>query len=280
MAAPVITPYLDAAPCPRVEVFFDSFLADAATVTVFRLAGGRTFEVRGAVRSPVAGALTRIDNEVPFNIPVTYRAEMFNSDGVSLGFTEGGTVTLNVAETWVHSPLGPFGALSVDLGSGTAGAVTRPTPGTVSYPLGRRVGVVLSEPRRGVAGIPVDIRTRSDADANKVQALVGGYDKNSVPIVCLRLGLDDQRMRVPQPLFLSAFDLTEVDVNHQWVGDGGELAHTFTGDEVSPPIPGLYIATLRYMDVSARYATYALLRGGNLTYGQLSRRYELAGLGG
>lgn len=280
MVAPTLTPYLDADPCPRVEVFFPSFTAGTATVTVYRLAAGRTFDVRGAVRAATAGQLTRIDNEVPFNMPVTYRAEQFNAAGISLGFTDSTTVTLTVADSWMHNPLDPQGAAKVDLGGGTGGVVSMPTPGVVSYPLGRRVGVVVSEPRRGVAGLPVDVRTRSDADADRIQAMVGGYGNNTVPLVCLRLGTQHQRMRVTQPLFLSVLDLTEVDVNHQWVGDGGELAHTFTGNEVAPPIPGLFIPLLRRKDVNAYYATRAAVKADNLTRGALNRRYDIAGFGG
>lgn len=280
MVAATLTPYMNESPAPRVEVYFSSFAAGTATVTVFRLTQGRESVVRGAVRQPTAGAFTRVDNEIPFNIPVTYRAEMFDSAGVSLGFTEPATVTVPCADTWIHNPLDPRSAVKVKLGSGTAGRVSRPTPGVVTRPLGRRVGVVLSEPRGGVVGLPIDIRTVTDADADRVQALTGGYTSNTVPVVCLRLGLTDQRMRVPQPLFLSALHVDEIDINHQWVGDGGELAHTFVGDEVSPPTPGLYVALLRYKDVAARYATYKAMQADNLTYGALSRRYDLAGLGG
>lgn len=497
MVAPIITPYLDAAPCPRVVVDFPFFPANVATVTVFRVADGREFQVRGAVRVPVAGSLSRIDYECPFNMTVSYRAEMFSAVGVSLGFTEStdigpyspwvvqrvnrahgpgatayrtsgvgfyndrftpdtsytiqsisgtgfatsgkavratftadvpldrgfhvagnpqtptpvlarsvpvtpgetlllsvftwntknvpvrwvyrfhdgaawvtptavgpsetgtgwrllavevvvpagvsymsamftaaeaqaagdvmgatglyigppgeffsgssestdvkrygwtgeannstsveetrspsGTVGLASPDTWMQNPLDPGGATKVDLGSGTAPSVTRPTPGAVVYPLGRRVGVVVAEPRLGVAGLAIDIRTRSDADADKVQAIVGDYSTSTVPIVCMRLGGNHQRMRVKQPMFLSVLDLTEVDVNHQWVGDGGELAHTFTGDEVSPPIPGLFIPLLRRKDVNAYFATRAAVRAGNRTRGEVNRRYDIAGVAG
>lgn len=280
MAAPVLTAVGDAAPCPRVLIDFPSFLAGTATVTVYRVAQGREFQVRGAIRVAVAGSLSRVDYEAPFNTPVAYRAEMFNAAGLSLGFTESGVVTVASASSWMHNPLNPQGAVRVDLGSGTAPSVTRPTPGSVVYPLGRRVGVVVAEPRLGVAGLAIDIRTRSDADADKVQAIVGDYSTSTVPIVCMRLGGNHQRMRVKQPMFLSVLDLTEVDVNHQWVGDGGELAHTFTGDEVSPPIPGLFIPLLRRKDVNAYFASRAAVRAGNRTRGEVNRRYDIAGVAG
>lgn len=280
MAAPTLTPYLDADPCPRVEVFFPSFAAGTATVTVYRVAGGREFLVRGAVNAPTAGQLTRMDTEIPFSMPVAYRAEQFNAEGISLGFTESSTITVMLDETWMHNPLDPQGATRVALGGGTAGSVSRPTPGTVSRPLGRRVGVVLAEPRLGVVGLPIDVRTETDADADRIQAMVGGHEGLTVPVICLRLGTKHQRMRVPQPLFLSVFNLTEWDIDHQWLGDGGMLAHTFTGDEVAPPIPGLFIPLLRRKDIDAFYATRAAVAADNLTRGAVNRRYDLAGFAG
>lgn len=277
---PALTPHVDDAPCPRVEVFFDALKAGTATLTMWRLASGRTEEVRGAIRAQTGGALARIDFEAPFNVPITYRAEMFNAAGQSLGFTESADVTLPVSDTWMHNPLSPQGAVRVQFGGDTASTISRPVPGVVSRPLGRRVGVVLSEPRQGVMGLPLDVRTTSDADADRVQALIGGYDETTVPVVCLRLGGTQQRMRVPQPLFLAVMNPTETDITYQLRGDGGEISHRFDGDEVAPPIPGLFIPLLTRADLNAFYATRAALNADNLRRVDVDRRYDLAGAAG
>lgn len=261
---------------PFVEVFIDDLVPEAATVTVYRLAGGREFQMRGAVRAPTAGALTRIDFEIPFNIPVTYRAELFDADGVSLGFTDSATTTLICADTWMHNPLNPAGGVRVFFGEDSDWKVTRPTPGVVSRPLGRRVGVVLSEPRHGVTGLGLIVRTSTDADADAVQAMMG--DNGMPPIVCIRLGSTDQRLRLPQPLFLSALSVTEIDMDHRW--GGTELAHGLNGDEVDPPIPGLFIPLLTRADLNAFFATRAALNAGGLLRLDLNRRYDLAGTAG
>ena len=120
MAAPILTAYVDAAPCPRVEVFFPSLAAGTATVTVYRLAAGREHRVRGAVKAPTGGTLTRIDFEVPFGIPVTYRAEQFNAAGLSLGFTDSTSITVAVTDSWMHNPLNPAGSVRVFFGDDTA----------------------------------------------------------------------------------------------------------------------------------------------------------------
>lgn len=273
--APLVTPFFDA-PCPRVEVFFSDFAPGTATVTVYRLAAGREFKVRGAVHAATSGSLSRIDFEVPFGVVVTYRAEMFSAAGMSLGFTDGASITLDVADSWMHNPLRPSGAVKVFFGDETARSIVRPTPGVVSHPKGRMVGVVLAEPRQGVTGLQVLLRTSSDADADRVQAMVG--DQSLPPVVCIRLGGDDLRTRVPQPLFLSSLSVEEIDMNHRW--GGFELAHRFEGDEVDPPVPGLFIPLLRNKDLNAFFATNAAMNTSALRNVDLNRRYDLAGYGG
>lgn len=279
MAAPVVNVFTDSAPCPRVEVFFGAFDPGTASVTVYRLAGGREFQVRGAVLAPTAGTLSRIDFEVPFNQPVTYRAEQFGALGQSLGFTPSTTVTVPSAHTWVHNPLEPQGSMRVEFGRDTATRITRPTPGVVARPKGRTRGVVMSEPRQGVMGLQIDIRTRTTAEADAVQAMFG--DGGTPPVVCVRLGSDYGRMRIPQPLFLSALEVPEDDINIQWAPDGeGEISHPVRGDEVDPPIPGLFVALLRAKDINVSFPTAAALNASALTAAEVNRRYDLAGAAG
>lgn len=276
MSAPTLNVYSDAAPCPRVEVFFPSFDAGTALVTVYRLAGGQERQVRGAVLAPTGGTLTRIDFEVPFNVPATYRAEQFDAAGISLGFTPSASVTVASDDTWMHNPLNPDGATVVFFGEDGGWSVTRPTPGVVSHPKGRRVGVVLSEPRQGVTGLSLTVRTSSDGDADRVQAMCG--DKSMPPVLCVRLGSQDQRLRVPQPLFLSALVVSEMDMNTRW--GGTELAHRVEGDEVDPPIPGLFIPLLTREDLNVSFATRAALNAGGLTRADINRLYQYAGAAG
>ncbi|WP_396657102.1 hypothetical protein [Microbacterium oxydans] len=261
---------------PFVEVFIDDLVPEAASVTVYRLAAGREFQMRGAVRAATAGAFTRIDFEVPFNTTVTYRAELFDAAGVSLGFTDSASIVLDVAESWMHNPLDPAGGVRVFFADDDGWSVTRPTPGVVSRPLGRSVGVVLSEPRYGVTGARLTVRTSGDEDADRVQAMVGG--RGMPPVVCLRLGSADQRLRLPQPLFLSTLTVAEMDMDHRW--GGSELAHRIEGDEVDPPIPGLFVPLLTAADINVSFATAAVLNSGHLTASDVNRRYDLAGAAG
>lgn len=294
--APTLTPFTDEAPCPRVQVDFDSFPASTATVTVTRTAAGVTEDVRGAVRRATAGALSVIDFECPFNTEVSYRAQAFDAGGLPIEWTDAGTlgevaiddefedefsdlfpggvgVGLVVLETWVHNPLNPQGAVKVKLRSDTGRSMSRPVPSTLSRPLGRRRAVVLSEPRRGLSGFAFNVSGRDIDTADKVQALLGDDDDVLTPVVCIRIGGRDEPMRVPRPLFLGVPDIVELDTG----AHVGYTVQAMSGDEAEPPVPGLYIPPLTAADINAYYATGTALNGDNATGAAVNRRYDLAG---
>lgn len=300
---PTLTTYRDEDPCPRVEIFFEAVDPAATTLTVTRSAAGREFEVRGAVNAPTDGTFTRIDFECPFNLPVSYWAEMFDADGISLGFTDATTLGevweglapeddlppdedlspfaemigtgLVSADTWLHNPLDPHGAVKVTALASTATRISRPTPGQVSHPLGRRVGVVLAEPRRGVSGLTFDVYAPDEATADKVQAIAGTYATTTVPVVCIRLGTREGAMRVPKPLFLSVLDIAEEDIGIRY--GGTDTAQRMVGDEVAPPVPGLFIPLLTADDINVSFATANDLNAAHARAVDVNRRYDLAG---
>jgi len=262
-----------------VEVFFEEFHEDTATVTVYRTAAGREYQVRGAVNAATAGSLSRIDFEVPFNIPVTYRAEMFDADGLSLGFTDPTTLpSLDSADTWLHNPLDPQGAVKVIAKLGSAAVLSRPMMGSVSRPIGRRVGVVLTQGRTGLVDLTWDIHAYDLTTADKVQALLGDYTSTTVPVLCLRVGGDESRIRIPKPLFLGVLNIAEEMQDVQY---GGEwTVQRITGDEAAPPVPGLFIPLLTNADLNAYYATNADLNSDNASNAAVNRRYDLAQFSG
>lgn len=277
VSAPTLTAYTDEAPCPRVEVFFDDLDPDTATITAYRTAKGREYKVRGMVGAAVAGAISRIDYETPFNTASSYRAEMFDAAGLSLGFTPSASVSVSSDSSWLLNPLDPQGAVKVSLAASTGRELSRPVPGAISRPAGRRVGVVVSEPRSGLQGFQLDVRVSTLDDADKVQALIGGYGVNAVPVVCLRLGGDEGRLRIPQPLFLGVLDIVEVDIDTVW--GGTDTLQSMVGDEVSPPTPALFIPLLRRMDIDAYYASRDAIDAAYLSRSDIDRDYSLAGYG-
>lgn len=274
--APILSVSADADPMPRVEVLFEAFAAGTTHVDVFRLAGGREFKVRSAVKAATAGALSRIDFEVPFGVPVTYRAEMFDAAGMSLGFTDTSSVELDVSGTWVHNPLDPAGGVRVTLLQGAAGMLSRPVSGSVVYPQGRRVGVVVAGQRRGLQDVNLNCFTDTDEDADRFAALVGGYDRTTTPVLCFRTG-SDMRIRLPRPLFAAVFDPREVEFDVHL--GGSAIEWQMEGTEVSPPTPALVVPLLTRQDINAAYGSRGALNADNLTRLAVNRRYDLAGTG-
>jgi hypothetical protein len=262
---------------PKVEVLLTDLDAAVASVTAYRLSNGFELQVRGIIDAAVAGAGTWIDFEVPAQ-QATYRVEYFDDDGVSLGFSESVTVTLGFSGCWMHNPLNPGGAVKVDL-MDTAGAVlSRPVPGAVVYPRGRRVGIAVAQPRRGLAGVVFDVTCHDLDTADQIQAFLGTQGNAMVPVICIRLGVDYVGLRVHSPLFLGVFDIAEEGIDVGWGGTW--TRQRMQGDEAAPPAPGLFIPLLRRMDLNAYYASREDLNNDNLTRLAVNRRYDLAGVAG
>ena len=260
----------------RVEVLLTGLGPEVAFVTVTRTAGGLTLEVRGAVRARVAGALTKIDFDVPPNVQVTYRAELFDDAGLPLGFTSTAMVNVPSVKSWMHNPLHPQGAVAVSLVASAAQSLSRPYSGQTVRARGRRVGqIVTSGVRSGLVGLVLDVRCETLEDADKVQALLG---EDSVPVICFRKGTEDVKVRVPTPLYVGVFDIPEEPFT---LHTGGEMTtQRIQGDEAEPPVPGLFIPLLTRADVNAYYATRAAVNADNATRLALNRRYDLAGSAG
>ena len=273
---PTVSLFYDA-PAPRAEVFFSSFAPGTASVTVYRESGGRTYQVRGGVRAVTAGTLSRIDHEIPA-AEFTYWAEMFDAAGLPLGKTGTTSVTAWFEDTWLHNPLDPQGAVRVMFRPQATRELSRPVAGQVVHPQGRRVGVVVGTERKGLMGVNLDVVTDTIEDADRVRALLGDYNTTTVPVLCFRIGALD-RIRIPSPLFVGVLDIVEADVNYA-SGWGEQIDHLIEGDEVDPPLPGLFIPTLTNGDLKAAYATNAAMKADNASNGALLRRYDLAGLAG
>jgi len=274
--APTVTQYLTEDPMPRVEVAFTSLdPATARIEAIYRQSEGREYKVRGGIDFAVSGATARLDFEVPFGADVTYRAQMLNSLGESLGYTDASTpVSVPVPDMWVHNPLDPSTGVKVAFRDSAARELSRPVNADVYFPQMRRVAVVLGGERQGLRGVNLDVVVDTIEDADKFSALVGGYSTRTVPVLCFRMGAFD-RVRLPRPLFAAVTDPREIDLTYAL---GGEtIAYSLTGDEAAPPTPALVVPLLTRADVNAYYATRAALNSGNLTRFDLNRRYGIAG---
>lgn len=272
---PTLNVSTDAAPCPRVEVLYTAFAPGTATVDVYRVAGGRSYLVRGAVKAVVAGGLSRVDFEVPFGVPVQYRAEMFDSSGASLGFTNTATTIVDVTETWVHNPLDPQGATTVAFRRNALQDIERPLEADVVWPTGRVVGVIIAGQRRGIQDAALDVIVDSVEQADLLQAMLGDYERRTTPVICFRVGAND-RVRIPKPFFAGILKFSEQDQNYA-IGTGEKIAYSIQGSEVAPPTPALVVPLLTRADLNAAFATRAALNAFFLSRLDANRAYALAG---
>lgn len=274
MTTITLTPHTDAAPSPRIEVQVSGMTGATATVT--RTADGRAMPVRGAVLRSTAGGFDVLDMEAPFGVSCTYTVQEFDSAGAPAGFTSSDPATLDVTETWVHQPLDQRLALPAALTDRTAQDLSRGFDATTVYPDGASVGVVVSGRRRGLEGVVVEVETDTDADAAALQAMLGTYTTDQVPVLCIRT--PPGYTRLPRTLFLACANPVESDVNVRY---GGHLTTmTLTGDEVRPPAAALSVPLLRYQDTDGFYGSYAAIDAAYGTYSARDRDWEKAGFAG
>lgn len=262
---------------PKVEVLLDDLDSDVATVTVYRLSRGSEHQVRGIINAPVSGGGSWVDFEVPART-ATYRAEFFDHTGLSLGFSDAVTVELGYSGCWMHNPLAPTGGVRVDLALGSGESLSRPVPGQVVYPRGRRVGIAVTSPRRGLAGVPIVVTSHDLETADRIQAFLGGDASIMTPVICIRPGVDYEGLRVPSPLFLAVLDIAEEGVDVFWGGTWTK--HHMQGDEAAPPAPGIFVPLLRRVDVDAYYADRDAIDAAYLRRLDIDRDYGLVGTAG
>lgn len=259
---------------PKVEVLLTGLGSEVASVTAYRVSGGVEHPVAGVIRATVAGAGSWVDYEVPAQ-QATYRVEYFDVAGDSLGFSEQQDIELGFSGCWMHNPMAPTGAVRVTLRDGAVGRLSRPVPNEVLYPRGRRVGVVVSEVRRGLVGAVFDVTTYDDLTADKVQGLLGSPGLSLPPVICIRFGVDHSGVRVTSPLFLGVADIAEEGQDVFW--GGSMIVQRIEGNEAARPAPGLFVPLLRRKDVNAFYASREAFNNAYLTRLDANRDYSLAG---
>lgn len=270
--APTLTPTIDGNPCPRVLVVFTTLAAGTQTINVYRTAEGRTFQVRGGVNLFAVGGAQVMDFECPFGIAASYQAEQFNSAGVSLGFTDQASITLNVTQSWIHQPLSPSLAVTGKIMMDSANDFMRPIPGSTVWPEGATAGRFIGGQRQGLTQTPLHVKLGSTADSDEFANMFGSYTTSFPPILCIRT---PPVIRMPRLLFAACAQPHEVIG-----GINRVIVWQMVIDEVAPPAPGLILPTLRRMDIDAAYPTRAARAAAYATRGQRDSDYSLAGLAG
>lgn len=278
--APTLTAQMTATPMPHVTIQFASFAAGTASITVLRQAGGRQMPVRGGYQLAVAGAAGLVDIEAPA-VACAYSAEMFDTDGDSLGFTDSTTITPVLPDTWLHNPFDPAAGIAVRVAAATGATVQGQNPVDVYYPVGRRAGVAVGGPRRGLANAAVVVYPASIADADALDSMFGPVngDLGLPPFLCVRFSTAIvARIRLPQPLFLAVPAPTQTPVN--LIAGGHRIGWDISGPEIDPPAAALSQALLRREDINAYYPTRAAFNAAYASRLDANTDYNLAGYAG
>jgi hypothetical protein len=269
---PTLVVVAEMAPVPHVEITVEGILDGAVTATLYRITDERTMRVRGLVNVPAAGGFGGIDTEVPFHQTVTYRAEFFNADGLSLGFGDSESTFVDYYGTVIHQPLDPARAVDPILAQGAAKTLSRPFDGDTIRPIGRSVPVYIGNGRSGLSDVVLDSITLTDQQAASMQSVFGGYDGDEqFPIICFRSSLPTG---LPGVLFAVIPKPTAEP--YAAYGDSAVIWR-ITGQEVAPPVEGVVRPLLTYDDLENAYATYAEIETAYLTYLDAETDFDLAG---
>jgi len=278
--APTLTPSTDPSTSPRVFVSFPALAGGTQTVNVTRTTDGRTYKVRGGVKLFAVGGAAVMDFEAAVGKPNSYRAEMFNAAGTSLGFTDAAVVTLPATSAfhgvgmraWLSQPLNPQLAIQASILLGSAGDLVQPTPGDVFYSEGAVLGTRIGSRRRGLKGVGISILCDSTADADEFQAMFGGYTSDYPAVILIRTA---PPIRLPRVLFAECGELHEIAE-----ADGTVISFQMSIEEVAPPSPGLVIPTLRRADIDAAFPTRGARAAAYATRFARDTDYTKAGLAG
>jgi hypothetical protein len=263
-------------PAPYVDVLASGFDVGISTTTIWRTAAGRTFRVRGLVNVSTGGTVTIRDFEAPLGVECSYRAEHFDSSGDFVSWSDSETVTLTEGDlevAYLHNPFDPSTSVQVVMSVEAASTVVRPSNAEKFAVKGRSVPVIISQPRKGVEGVLLDFSTRTLAAAESVETILGGYDDDTVPIVCVRT---HPNMLLPPTFFAYIDRPTKRQLNVR--RDGEIIDWLMAADEVAPPVEAAITVLLDYADFTAFYtAGYDVFTAAYADYQEATRDYSIAG---
>lgn len=163
-----------AGPGPQTRISFDSADLDPATVqvTVLRTVDDVDTTVRSSLRAKAIGGYVVTDWEAPAG-PVSYRAQMVDASGNSLGDSASVTASLTPLDTdeaWLSDPLDPNSAIKVNVLTGLELGQSRPGNGS-SYYVGGRFVVLAGVPNL-LSSLPFAFSTETAQARKDVLSLV------------------------------------------------------------------------------------------------------------
>lgn len=231
--------FADMNPSPRVRITIDPADLDASTdtVTVLQMSKWGEFGVRDAVKRPLLGGFVVEDYEDPIGAgALTYRVEMFDTAGSSLGFalnlvapSPSGTKGYVI----LQDPLVPENAVRVRAEFMFADVLRRSRP-TKLYQAGGRT-FVMSGVMSGLQRVNMRVVTETAEDRDMLDAVL------TSPIVLVRTRPE---MRLPGVFYATVAEIPMVPFDAAAGGDTD--VWDLVGDEVTRPTSGVVSAVYSY----------------------------------
>lgn len=252
--APLLTPFTDAAPCPRVRIEFTEFDAGTETATVHRVADGEDLIVPGADNVGALGGLVRTDFYPPFGVPVRYYAEQFDAAGLRIGVTASATVTLDVVDAWISSPIDPRKSVRVDMEAEAASSLVNPVDAVVHNIGGRRI--LIAEASYGLDDLDMSFWVLTVAEQRTAAALFRDADG----VVVFRV---PPPMEIPRVLY--AFGVPRRSETNL-PGGVEDFLFSLTVTEVSAPTTQVIVAQLPYSRFARYFPSYRAFKSAYSSY--------------
>ncbi|WP_146079277.1 hypothetical protein [Rathayibacter sp. AY1A4] len=238
---------------PHAEVTVESPPEGTSTVTVTRRQERRDFLTRGFVELDRNDDLFVRDFEMPFGLPVTYTATAVDAAGAVLATAQSSTIRMPTKPSTVtiHDPTRPANALTLALGRNAITGGTRAMGGGLVSIANRSVPVSVNTVRGGWARLALDVVTYQDAEAEALEALLGGYDDDlGSGVLCFRVAGN-----VPPLIPRTFFGRVEQPEPQWWPGGDGNgnprAEWALRATEVQPPSPALVEAIVTHEDWTA-----------------------------
>lgn len=254
--AMIATPYTDDAPAARVVVNLTAVPAGTVKAQLHRRYDDVDSIVPGADGIQATSGFVRTDYYAPLGVPVTYQAELFDTNGASLGFSPSATTTLDVPDSsaWLSSPTDPSLVVRVEMDDEAGSSLTRDIVSTVHQIGGRKI--LIAEDDYGLTNVPMSFWVDDLDDARTVDAIV-------------RDGLGLMVFRVAPPMEIPRIMYAIGIPSRQEVNLPAGVEDTYfdlTVEEGSSPSTVILVAVLTYGRYTSNFASYGAFKSTYGTY--------------
>lgn len=251
-------------PCPRAGITITGLTVGDSLVSVWRLADGKRFSVRGARRAIMSDAQFLTDYDAPLGRPVSYEVEVI-SGPVGPARVTSAPITIDTPFGWLQDPLVPQSAVAVSAGDldelahlqaqalssleYNANVTLIPVMGT-DAPMG------LFGTRQAASNIPLPLDVDSKEQNRRLKDLL-----KSTAQLLFRPVPSYSELELPGTMYVSVASVREIPINVS--GVDFLTRWELKADTVDAPTMRVLTANFTYGDVAIVYATYGQKQTAN-----------------